>query len=294
MVRRAISRGANLHPIQAKTLFVLVFASLMLATIATEAGAFQRDQIDAGFQLDQLVALGGAGADPGAGNLQARLDWAVATAIPLPWRQLVPVVWSVGEVTSGHLALSFYDGTAVVSPRLLRRSSEEVLATIAHEMGHQIVISLVPAQDGTPPRGFVEFLPGNPYRRFDEGWADCVARVWTGSLLHTTSEPAPCSVEAARYVAALLTDPQNLQRESLPLPSPLPSPSPEPSPVPATVPTQQPEPQKSPIVRPPPESESGIDPAALIVGGIVLLVIGPFALAALVKALVPPDGGEHR
>ena len=270
---------------------IVVVAIVVVGIGAPAAQAFQRDQIDAGFQLDQLIALGGAGADPGPRDLRARLDWAVATSIPLHWRQLVHVAWSVGEVTPGHLALTFYDGTTVVTPRLLRRSSEEVLATVAHEMGHQIVITLLPAQDGTPPRGFLELFPGNPYNTFDEGWADCVSRVWTGSLIHTSSERAACSVDAARYVASLLADPQNLIRERLPLATPPvvePSPSPEPSPVP----TEEPEPVETPqIPQPRPEAESENNPARLIVIGAILLLIGPFALVVLIKALVPDEEG---
>jgi hypothetical protein len=268
---------------------IVAFAMVAMYIGSSAALAFQRDQIDAGFQLDQLIALAGTGGDPGSRNPRARLDWAVATAIPLDWRQLVPVVWSIGEVSPGSLALTFYDGTTIVSPRLLRRSSEELLATIAHEMGHQIAISLVPANDGSPPRGFVEFVPGNPYNRFDEGWADCVSRVWTGSSIHTSSESASCSVDAARYVASLLSDPLNVQRERLPLPSPVPSPTleaPSPSPIPTEAPS--PEPEKPQIARE--RSDAGDrDPIRLIVIGAVLLFFGPLALVALVNALVPDE-----
>lgn len=275
--------------LHARLRLIVAVATVVLAIGSPGAQAFQRDQIDAGFQLDQLIALGGAGPDPGPRNLQARLDWAVATSIPLHWRQLVTVVWSVGEVTTGHLALTFYDGTTVVSPRLLRRSSQEVLATVAHEMGHQIVITLLPAQDGTPPRGFVEFVSGNRYNTLDEGWADCVSRVWTGSLIYTSSESAPCSVETARYVALLLADPQNLLRERLPLPSPAAPPIVEPSPSPISVPTEEPEPEKPQVARPSPNAESGSNPVRLILIGAVLLLIGPPALVLLVRALVPDE-----
>jgi hypothetical protein len=212
--------------------------------------------------------------------------------MPQQWRQLVLVVWSVGEVSSGHLALTFYDGTTVVSPRLLRRSSEEVLATVAHEMGHQIVITLLPAQDGTPPRGFMELFPTDADKLLDEGWADCVSRVWTGSLIHTSSERAPCSVDAARYVAFLLANPQNLIRENLPLPGPVPSAviEPSPSPEPSPVPTEEPEPVETPQTpQPRPEAENNL--ARLIFIGAIMLLIGPFALVVLIKALVPDEEG---
>ncbi|MEX2552270.1 MAG: hypothetical protein WD627_04645 [Actinomycetota bacterium] len=293
MARTADTGERSPRALRGKIRLIAALAIAAVAIGAPAAQAFQRDQIDAGFQLDQLIALGGAGADPGPQNPRARLDWAVATAIPQQWRQLVVVVWSVGEVTSGHLALTFYDGTTVVSPRLLRRSSQEVLATVAHEMGHQIVITLLPAQDGTPPRGFMELFPRDADKLLDEGWADCVSRVWTGSLIHTSSESAPCSVDAARYVASLLADPQNLIRENLPLPGPVPSPvvEPSPSPEPSPFPSAEPEPESPQIAQPRPDAESEHNPMLPIVIGAILLVAGPFALVALVKALVPDEEG---
>lgn len=147
------------------------------------------------------------------------MRWAIATGIPAAWSQAVPVQWSIGE--NGHLALSFPDGRVEVSRDVLARSPESLLATVAHEMGHQIAVALAPGGDGSPPRGFVELIAGNPYTRFDEGWADCVSRVWTGSEQHTTSEPKPCPVEAARFVAGLLTDPENFKEPPPGVPSPL-------------------------------------------------------------------------
>jgi hypothetical protein len=296
MARTADTGERSPRALRRKIRLIAALAIVVAAIGAPAAQAFQRDQIDAGFQLDQLIALGGAGADPGPQNPRARLDWAVATAIPQQWRQLVVVVWSVGEVTSGHLALTFYDGTTVVSPRLLRRSSEEVLATVAHEMGHQIVITLLPAQDGTPPRGFMELFPRNLDKLLDEGWADCVSRVWTGSLIHTSSEPATCSVDAARYVASLLANPQNLIRERVPPAGPAPPPpvvEPSPSPEPSPVPSAEPEPAETPqTAQPRLDAESEDNPMLLIVIGAILLVAGPFAVVALVKALVPDQEGS--
>lgn len=109
-----------------------------------------------------------------------------------------------------------------------------MLATVAHEMGHQVAIALAPGGDGSPPQGFVELLPGNPYVRFDEGWADCVSRVWTGSLEYTAGERNACPVEAARYVSVMLSDPENFRTQVRvsPSPSPLPSSAASPSPSP--------------------------------------------------------------
>jgi hypothetical protein len=159
-------------------------------------------------------------------------------------------------------------------------------------MGHQIAISLVPAHDGSPPRGFVEVIPGNPYNRFDEGWADCVSRVWTGSLHHTRSEPGPCSVDAARYVASLLTDPENLRREGLPLPSPSPSPVPSPQPTFSPTPAAEPEAAPPPTVRE--DRERSAVPTPLLVIAGILLLLGPPLLVKLVRELVPDQPGGKR
>ncbi|MGQ0678817.1 MAG: hypothetical protein ACT4OM_04035 [Actinomycetota bacterium] len=183
---------------------------------------YARDLVDQGFNLSSLIALAGSGPDPGPEDPNARLSWAIATAVPAPWSRKVPVFWGIAPINS--LALSFPDGRVIVSPEALDRSGERLLSAVAHEMGHQLAIALVPDGDGTPPRGFINLLPGIPYNRFDEGWADCVSRVWTGSLLHTAAEPRPCPTGTARYVATVLADPGNFLEPS---PAPTTSPGPE-------------------------------------------------------------------
>lgn len=195
-----------------------------------------------GFNLDQLTAESGTGPDPGTANLQARLKWAVETGVPREWRESVRVVWTVGNTGRGHLALSYLDGRTIVSPRLMTRSSEEVVATVAHEMGHQIAFALVSPVLGMPPQGFMDIAPS--YSDIREGWADCVARVWTGSTLRTLSESGPCNPETAAYVSSLLHDPATLGATVRIAPPPIYVPAP---PAPAPVPVEPP-----PVLAPPP------------------------------------------
>jgi hypothetical protein len=203
---------------------LLVVACVLLAAVPAHA----RFQVG-GFNLDELVAAGGAGPDPGTAVLEARLKWAVETAIPKEWRESVPVVWTVGAVSRGHLALSYLDGRTVLSPRLMSRSAEEVLATVAHEMGHQIAFALVSPVVGMPPDAFIDIAP--PYEDVREGWADCVARVWTGSTLRTLSESGPCDPEMAAFVSGLLADPATLGATSRTTPPPIRVPVAPPPPV---------------------------------------------------------------
>ncbi|MDQ4149654.1 MAG: hypothetical protein M3164_06680 [Actinomycetota bacterium] len=162
-----------------------------------------------GFQLDELVAFAGAGADPGASNPVERLHWAVEVAVPAEWRAALPIQWEVGDTGRGHLALS-YSGRIVVSPRALAAPPEVLLATVAHEMGHQITFYFVHPGDGSPPPGFAE-ARGGGYRDVREAWADCVSRVWTGSLRRTTAEPEACPSTAADWVAAEIASPEILR-----------------------------------------------------------------------------------
>ncbi len=204
----------------------------MVLLIAQPAGGrFQTG----GFNLDELTALAGTGPDPGIGNLQTRLKWAVETGVPPEWRESVRVVWTVGNVSRGHLALSYLDGRTILSPRLMNRSAEEVVATVAHEFGHQIAFALVSPVIGMPPQGFMDIAPS--YNDIREGWADCVARVWTGSTLRTLSESGPCSLETAGYVAGLLHDPATLGATVRIDPPPIYVPAPPaPAPVPVALP----------------------------------------------------------
>ncbi len=179
----------------------------VLVLVATATPAAARNQTS-GFSRDELTAAAGSGPDPGTRDPAARLKWAVETAIPTQWRETVRVVWTVGDVGSGHLALSYLDGRTVLSPRVMSRSAEEVLFTVAHEMGHQIAFALVSPVTGMPPQGFIEIAP--PYADVREGWADCVARAWTGSSLYTLSEAGPCNTKLAVYVAGLVADPATL------------------------------------------------------------------------------------
>jgi hypothetical protein len=204
-----------------------------------------------GFNLEQLTADSGTGPDPGTANLQARLKWAVETGIPREWRESVRVVWTVGNTGRGHLALSYLDGRTIVSPRLMTRSAEEVVATVAHEMGHQIAFALVSPVIGMPPQGFMDIAPS--YSDIREGWADCVARVWTGSTLRTLSESGPCSPETAAYVSSLLHDPATLGATVRIPPPPIHVPAP---PAAAPVPVEPP-----PVLAPPPPIPDLVLPA---------------------------------
>lgn len=220
----------------------VLFLVLTLALAAPASPAQARNEV-AGFNLDGLIAQAGTGPDPGTGDLVERLRWGVATAVPRRWLEAVRVDWSVGNVGRGHLALSYRDGRIVISPRLMNRSSEEVLATVAHEMGHQIAFALVDPAFGTPPQVFVERAPG--YNDIREGWSDCVARAWTGSTLHTLSESRPCSAENAHFAAGLLADPATLGATGRITPPPIQGrsiPPPAPAPAPAVPPEAVPEP----------------------------------------------------
>ena len=166
MSRKVVSRYGR--PGARRVAAALAFA-VVLSIAALPPAAAQHAAL--GFDLDRLIASSGAGPDPGTGDLQARLRWAVETAIPRQWRESVPVVWSVAEVGGGQLALAYYDGRIIVSPRLMSRSAEEVLFTVAHEMGHQIAYALISPRAGMPPQGFVDIAP--PYNDVREGWADC-------------------------------------------------------------------------------------------------------------------------
>ncbi|HEX2150249.1 MAG TPA: hypothetical protein VHI31_08785 [Actinomycetota bacterium] len=152
-------------------------------------------------------------------------------------------MWTVGNAGRGHLALSYLDGRTILSPRLMSRSAEELLATVAHEMGHQIAFALVSPVFGMSPQGFMDIAPS--YNDVREGWADCVARVWTGSHL-ALSEPAPCSTEMAAYVSGLLADPATLGANVRIVPPPIHVPAPV---APAPAPVQA---APSPVVDIPP------------------------------------------
>jgi hypothetical protein len=143
----------------------------------------------------------------------------------------VPVVWSIGATGSGNLALSHPDGRTVVSPRVMTRSAEEVLATVAHEMGHQIAFAVVSPVVGMPPQGFLDRSRGTVAEP-REAWADCVARVWTGSSLHARGELGPCTPELTAYVAGVVTDPVALEAAARVVPTPAPSPPLPPAPPP--------------------------------------------------------------
>jgi hypothetical protein len=238
------------------------------------------------FDLDQLIGASGEGTDPGPRDLQARLDWAVRVAVPLEWRVSVPVRWEWGDTGRSHLALSYFSGEVVVSPRVITSGTEALLATVAHEMGHQITFRLVPPGDGSPPPGF-DAIRGGGYRDLREAWADCVSRAWTGSLNRTTSEPKPCPEEAADWVASILADPSILggrvtvrvrPRKPPPVAQPvLPVPTP-PSPIP-----EQPEtpPKVERRIEPQPKAvavEGREGPPISVLVGIVL--VGP-AIACL-------------
>ncbi|MEX0789757.1 MAG: hypothetical protein WD178_03180 [Actinomycetota bacterium] len=217
---------------------------ILLMVVLAGHPALARYQTN-GFILEELVAAGGAEQDPGTDNLQLRLRWAVEPAIPPEWRESVRVVWTVGNVSRGHLALSYRDGRIVLSPRLMMRSAEEVLATAAHEFGHQIAFALVSPVVGMPPQGFIDLAPS--YNDVREGWADCVARVWTGSVLRTLSEAGPCDSETAGYVAGLLADPATLGATVKITPPPIMITAPA-APAPVVTQAPAPEPDLAPVL----------------------------------------------
>lgn len=247
------------------------------------------DQVDAGFDLAELVELAGAPDDPGPADPQARLEWAITVAIPPEWRVAVPVRWVLGPAGSRHLALSYVEGRSVVSPRVMQLSAEAALSTVAHEMGHQIAFQAVEPFNGFPPQEFIDRASGM-FRDIKEGWADCVARAWTGSTLHTRAELRGCPQELAHRVAALLADPAGLIEDPTPVPSPSrPIGSPEPSPSPSPVPSPIEHPLMSDYLEPSPTSEpqpsvQAADRAPDRVPG------GLFVVIALIVAVVVAAG----
>lgn len=229
----------------------VVIITFCLLMVAFSSPALAADWVATGFQLDQLVSAAGVGPDPGPGDPVARLDWAVQVTVPIEWRNAVAVRWEIGHAGRGHLALSYLNGVVVVSERLLIAYPEALLATVAHEMGHHIAFQLVSPGDGSPPSGFSD-IRGPGYRDIREAWADCVGRVWTGSLRRTVSEPEPCPVEAAQWVAGQLSTPGILggpeigDRAVRPRVIPPPPVPPPPVPSPSAAPTQTP-----PEIQPP-------------------------------------------
>jgi len=283
MSRKVVSRHGTpgVRRVAAALAFAVVLSLAALPPAAAQHAAL-------GFDLERLIASSGAGPDPGTGDLQARLRWAVEAAIPRQWRESVPVVWSVAEMGGGQLALAYYDGRIVLSPRLMARSAEEVLFTVAHEMGHQIAYALVSPRAGMPPQGFVDIAP--PYNDVREGWADCVARAWTGSRLRTLSEPSPCNTEMALYVEGLLADPSTLGAVRVVPPALRPAPAPAPDPAP--VEPEEPDPDPAPgIALQPPEPAPADDlrepaerPAAGPAGPVIIVLVLVLAVLVLVAA----------
>ncbi|MBW3590407.1 MAG: hypothetical protein KY393_00905 [Actinobacteria bacterium] len=225
--------------IRARRRFAWLLPLLGCILLLAPRAGLALNQVDSGFDLEELVRLSGAAPDPGAGDLRARLDWATTVAIPPQWRREVPVHWEVAHAGSGHLALSYKEGRSVISSRVVGGSAELLLSTVAHEMGHQIAFEMVEPFNGYPPQGFIN-RAGDHFSDIREGWADCVSRVWTGSRQHTLSEARGCPHDLAHYAATLIDDPARLRpnikpKASLtplsPSPSPGPSPSPSPSPI---------------------------------------------------------------
>lgn len=256
-------------------------AGLLFAACVLLAQPAQARYQTGGFELDELVAVSGAGPDPGPGSPTARLKWAVETAVPREWRESVRVEWTVGPVSSGHLALSYLDGRTVLSPRVMSRSAEEVLATVAHEMGHQVAFALVSPILGYPPQQFVDMSAGHEDVR--ERWADCVAQVWTGSTIYTRSEPGPCPRELADYVAGQLADPSTLGATTRIVPPPIAvAPAPAPPPPPAAPAPPAPVPSPSSLFEfpdPRPRSEAAPPAAAAGSDGLLIgLLLVPFTV----------------
>lgn len=242
------------------------------------------NRIEAGFSLEEMVRLSGAPDDPGPGDPQARLDWAIQVAIPAEWRPLVQVNWILGNAGPGNLALSYADGRSVLSARVMQGSAELVLSTVAHEMGHQIAFQGVQPFNGFPPQEFLDRASGE-FRDIKEGWADCVARVWTGSTRHTLSEARPCPGGLAHFAATLLADPAALIDQPAP-PSPAPSPtrpvvSPSPSPSPVASPIIHPlmsdnlevSPSPSPVRQAAPEPPDRVPGGLFVLIGLVAMLI---------------------
>lgn len=225
------------------TLRVVFLLTIVLA-VSWAGPALAVNRVDLGFDEQELIRRSGAGPDPGPQDPGGRLLWAVQLGVPAEWSQAVSVRWRVGDAGRGHLAIS-RAGSVVVSARALSGSAEAAVSTVAHEMGHQIALQKIPPYNGFPPLEFIDRAAGR-YRDVREGWADCVRRVWTGSLRHTLSEAAGCDSSLAHYAATLLSDPRKLAAllpppvVASPKPSPSASPSPSPSPSPEFSPVRHP------------------------------------------------------
>lgn len=265
---------------------MLALALLML--VFTPGSVLALNQVDHGFDLNELVRLSGAGDDPGTADLRARLDWAVMVATPPDWRAEVPVIWQIGHAGSGHLAVSYKEGRSVLSPRVIGGSAELLLSTVAHEMGHQIAFQMVEPFNGYPPQGFID-RAGDYFFHIREGWADCVSRVFTGSRQHTLSESRGCPDNLAHYTATLIDDPAKLRPKSKSKPSPPPRPSPtrspSPSPSPVLSPIEHPlisdyaspTPSPSPTVK----ADSAPAPGAESFPRVLLVLIGVIVIAVV-------------
>lgn len=263
-----------------------ILALVALIVILAPGSVLALNQVDHGFDLDELVRLSDAGDDPGTGDLRARLDWAVMVAVPPDWRAEVPVIWQIGHAGSGNLAVSYKEGRSVLSPRVVGGSAELLLSTVAHEMGHQIAFQMVEPFNGFPPQEFID-RAGDDFFHVREGWADCVSRVFTGSLQHTLSESHGCPRNLAHYTATLIDDPATLRPKSKPEPKPSPRPSPTPSPSPSPVfsPIEHPlitdyaspTPSPSPTVKADTTPAPGAEPFSRV----LLVLIGVIAIAVI-------------
>lgn len=266
---------------------VRVMLAALLWLMAPGAG-LAVNQVDRGFDLEELVGMSGAGDDPGAGNLQARLDWAVQVAIPANWREELPVSWEVGSAGSGQLAVSYVEGRSVIAPNVLAGSPELVLSTVAHEMGHQIAFQMVEPFNGYPPQEFID-RSEDYFLSVREGWADCVSRAWTGSRQHTLSESRGCPNELANYTATLIEDPVRLRPEPTPSPAPQPSrpvstPTPSPSPSPVASPIEHP--LMSDFAQPSPTPTATATPGADSSDGSGSFPLGLLVLAGVIAIVV--------
>jgi hypothetical protein len=132
-----------------------------------------------------------ADGDPGIGNLLARAQAALDSAVPSRLRALFPVRL---EIISGRTSLSGADGRVQLSEYHARGVWSHLRAVTAHEWGHQTAFRQGShAYFGAPPEGW-------PYdgRRPEEAWADCVAVSLIG--INPTGDAAACTGPTIQFV----------------------------------------------------------------------------------------------
>lgn len=134
-------------------------------------------------------------ADPGTGDLHARAAAALVSGVPEAWRAAIPVQLSV---IGGASSWAYPDGRLLVTTRHASGDWARLRAIVAHEFGHHIAFRFGAGTHlGAPPAGW----PGPSHDV--EGWANCVARVFTGYALAQAGD-VPCDGPALDWTAAHL------------------------------------------------------------------------------------------